>query len=253
MKTYPISIQLWTLRSPMESDPRGTLEAVSKIGYAQVEPAGLYGFTPTELRKLVEDLGMKIGSSHMPWANRTPTAEAIEVAKELGLNKIACGYGPEDFASLESIKRTADEVNRLVETVAKANLKLFMHNHAWEYKMLEGRLAIDHFLDICPDVLFELDLYWAANFGANDTPALVRRFADRIPLLHVKDAPLLEDEPNVALGEGEMDLPACIQEANTDRLEALVFEMDHCATDLLEAAKKSFEYLVNSGLGHGQK
>ena len=37
---------------------------------------------------------------------------------------------------------------------------------------------------------FEIDTYWAANFGACDPAEQVSKFKARTPLLHIKDGPL---------------------------------------------------------------
>ena len=65
----PISIQLYSLRDMSEMDFAGVIREVGEIGYAGVEPAGFYGQAPASLRRMVEDHGMVISSSHGPWAS----------------------------------------------------------------------------------------------------------------------------------------------------------------------------------------
>ena len=53
----------------MAADVAGSLKKVSDMGYKYVELAGyadgmFYGYAPADFRKLVEDLGMEILSSH---------------------------------------------------------------------------------------------------------------------------------------------------------------------------------------------
>jgi len=248
----PISIQLFTLRTEMEKDPVATLRRVSEIGFKFVEPAGLFGLPPQEFRRVVEDFGMKIGSSHTPWAGRDATSEAIDIAGELGINQVAVGYLADGFSDVDTIRRTAETVNALQVDYAKAGIGLFLHNHSWEYAMLDGRFVIDHFLDHCPDIEFELDLYWAAHFGDNDVPEVIRKYRDRTIMFHVKDGDFsrVKRGPLLPLGEGRMDLAACLREADPDRVKYFVFEMDRCATDLWAATEKSFRHLdalVNGG------
>lgn len=238
----------------MEKDPIATLERVASIGFKFVEPAGLFGLSPREFRSVVEDLGMRIGSSHTPWAGREPVNEAIEIAGKLGLQEVAVGYLADGFADLDAIKRTADKVRALQADFASAGLELFLHNHWWEFAKLDGRFVIDHFLDYCPDIKFELDLYWAAHYGDNDVPSVIRKYRERTILFHVKDGDFSRAErgPLLPLGDGKMDLPACLREADPKRVRYFVFEMDRCATDLWAATEKSYRYmdsLVNGGNG----
>ena len=57
----------------------------------------------------------------------------------------------------------------------------------------------------------------------------------------------------IAVGAGKMDVPAVVAAANDSVLEWLVVELDACATDMTEAVRQSAEYLMNSGLGQGNK
>ena len=102
-----------------------------------------------------------------------------------------------------------------------------------------------------PDVQFEIDTYWAANFGACDPASEVSRVKDRTPLLHIKDGPLEKRQANVALGEGAMDIPAVVAAADEAVLEWLIVEFDACDTDMLTGIEQSYRYLIDSQLGEG--
>jgi sugar phosphate isomerase/epimerase len=217
-----------------------------------VEPAGFYGLKPRELRKLVEDQGMVVSSSHGPWASPENVAEVVDTAGELGVKLVSSGFGPDDFRDLAAIRVTAEKVNRMDERLRAAGLTLFLHNHWWEFETLDGRLKYDVFAELAPKVAFEIDTYWAANFGAVDPAAVVKRHAKRAPLLHVKDGPLVRDAPMVAVGSGKMDFHRVIGAADPKVLQWLVVELDACATDMLEAVRQSCAWLVASGLGRGR-
>src|SRR5210317_1581272 len=97
----PISVQLYSLREEAKDDFVGVLKRVAEIGYTGVEPAGFYGLSPQELRSTVEDLGMKISSSHGPWANPDNLQEVIDTAGILGLDTACSGFGPDDFGYID--------------------------------------------------------------------------------------------------------------------------------------------------------
>lgn len=239
----PIAVQLYSLRAEAENDFRAVLESVAEMGYDGVESAGFYGMTPVEFRRAVEDLGMKVSSSHAPWATPHNITEVLDTVGALGLDKAAGGYGPDDFKDLDAIKRTADTVNTVMESLAKAGIQLFLHNHFWEFDKIEGRLAYDYLADLCPGVKFEIDTYWAANFGANDPAEQVNKFRARTPLLHIKDGPLEKGKAMVAVGRGKMDMPSVIKAADPNVLEWLIVELDACDTDMKTAVKESYDYL----------
>src|SRR4051812_44139805 len=64
-----VGIQLYSVRDDMKKDPMATLKQLRAMGYTHVEHANyinrkLYGWTPTEFRKVLDDLGLKMPSGH---------------------------------------------------------------------------------------------------------------------------------------------------------------------------------------------
>jgi sugar phosphate isomerase/epimerase len=253
MTPKPISVQLYTLREAMQEDVPGVLQRLAQVGYAGVEPAGLYGMTPSDFRTLVEDLGMTVSSAHGIDPINMSAQQAIDMGRALGLDILCAGFGPEAFATLDSIKATAEQVNTAIAQLAPAGMGLMLHNHHWEFSMVEGRLAYDWFVELCPRVLLEIDTYWAAHFGANDPAAQVAKFKARTPYLHIKDGPLVQGEPMTAVGQGKMDIPGVIAAADPQVLRWLVVELDSCATDMFTAVEESYRYLVGKGLSVGTR
>jgi len=122
-----------------------------------------------------------------------------------------------------------------------------------EFEMVEGRWAIDHLIDLVPDLNLEIDIYWAANFGANDPAEVVRKHRNRAHLLHVKDGLLVKGEPHVAVGSGKMDIPATLKEVDESVTQWYVVELDECATDMMAAVRESYDYLVGFELASGRR
>jgi sugar phosphate isomerase/epimerase len=249
----PISVQLYTLRQEAPKDFAGVLRRIAEIGYKGVEPAGFHNLNAKEFRKLVDDLGLVVSSSHGPWGNPDNINECVEIAGILGLDMVCGGYGPDNYKTLDAIKQTAEKVNARVAALKKHGLGLFLHNHWWEFEMVEGRLAYDRFAELCPDVLFEIDTYWCANFGANDPAAQVAKFKHRTPLLHIKDGTLKKDVPHLAVGKGKMDFRKVVAAADPAILRWMVVELDNCATDMFQAVADSYTYLTSTGLAAGNR
>lgn len=244
----PVSVQLYSLRAESERDFDGVLTSLAEAGFQGVEPFNLFGMTPTGFRNRVEALGMRVSSSHHPFANRAPVSQTVEILGELGLQRAIGGYAPADFQDLDAVKRTADTTNRLIDDLGASGMTLALHNHWWEFAEIDGRLATHRFQDLVPRVEFELDTYWAANFGACDPAQELARICSRTPLLHLKDGPLIKGEPMVALGQGRQDIAGILAAANPQVLEWAIVELDACATDMLTAVKDSLSYLTSSKL-----
>ncbi|MCY3858674.1 MAG: TIM barrel protein [Gammaproteobacteria bacterium] len=248
----PISVQLYALREQSQTDFDKVLNDIANIGYRGVEPFHLFGKSPEAFKRQVEDLGMQISSSHHPWANRTEINEAIETVQALGLNRIAAGYGPDDVKDADSVKRTVDAINSLTESLAPHGLRLFLHNHYWEFVPVDGELPYHSFYKNCPDVEFEVDTYWAANFGACDPAQEVANVKDRAPLLHIKDGPNEQGKAHVAVGDGVLEIADIINAADPAVLEWVIVELDACDSDMLEAIRRSYEFLTTERLALGR-
>lgn len=249
----PISIQLYTVRDIAAKDFFGTLKQIADIGYKGVEPAGFHGKSPAELHKVLNDLGMVCSSVHGPLVNKDNVAEQVATAKTLGYDTIISGVGPDDFKTMDGIKAAAAKFQAAAELLKPHGLKMGYHNHWWEMDIIDGKLGLEHFLGLAKDVVSELDMYWASNFGQVDVPALIKKLGKRIPFLHAKDGPLVKDQPHTANGKGKMPLGACIKAADEATLKWVVVELDACATDMLTAVRDSYTYLTGQKLAQGRK
>src|SRR5574341_297739 len=61
-----IGVQLYTVRDLMKADFAGTLEKVAQVGYNEVEFAGYFDNKPEDVKKLLDRLGLKAPSTHVP-------------------------------------------------------------------------------------------------------------------------------------------------------------------------------------------
>ncbi len=248
----PIGLQLYSLREESKEDFVGVLKKVAEFGYAGVEPAGLYGMAPAEVRKLLDDLDLICCSTHGPFPTADTVAQRVDEASALGTDMLISGLGRDAFATADLCKAAVDKLAQATQLVADAGMKFGYHNHWWEFNSIEGRTPYEIILAGIPGMFSELDIYWASNFDTVDVPAVVAANAARIPLLHVKDGPLVEREPHTAVGAGKMDIAACVNAADESVLQWLVVELDDCGTDMATAVHESCKYLVGEGLGAGR-
>jgi sugar phosphate isomerase/epimerase len=249
----PIAVQMYSLREEVKKDLKNVLKRVADAGYKAVEPAGFYEMTAKDYKKLINSYGLEILSSHTPWTSLENINDVVETSKVFGLDIAAAGYGPDNFKDMEVIKKTADTINQMVDKLAKSGIKLFLHNHAWEFERINGKIKHHYIAEMCPNVLFEIDTYWASNFGAENPAEQVKFFNDRAVLLHIKDGGFVKGEPNTAVGSGKMDFPSVFNAANKKSIRAFVVEFDSCATDIFKAVEESYNYLTKNKFAIGNK
>lgn len=259
----PLSVQLYSLREEAKKDFVGVLKKVADIGYVGVEPAGFHNLQAAEFKKIVDDLGLKLFSSHTPSANPDKLSESMDMLQVLGLRNIVCGYGADQFKDLDAIKATAESTNKMQETLAKNGFTLFQHNHDHEFQRLDGRLKYEIYAELCPKVEFQIDTFWAANSGAEDEVEMLKKFAPRVSTtIHVKDGILKKNrtpgEPHErivdmrALGSGHLNIKGLI--ANLpEQVETVIVELDSCNIDMFTAIEQSYKYMMENDLALGNK
>ena len=262
-----IGVQLYSLREESERDFPGALKFVAETGYKAVEPAGLYGLTPKEFKEICDDLGLRIASSHgLGLDSIADVPRVVDMLGELGLKVAVFGFRAPAFADLDAIRQTADKVNGIQAALARQGITLIQHNHFFEFERLNGELKYDIYARLCPDVKFQIDAFWAGNFGDEDPAEMVRRFAPRTVSLHLKDGTFESDRAKWRivngkvdrdlklrpLGTGTMDIPAVVAAA-PETVDTLIVELDYCVIEMREALRQSYAYLTENRLGVGNK
>jgi sugar phosphate isomerase/epimerase len=248
----PIALQLFSLREQAKQDLPGTLKLIADMGYDGVELAGLYGHEPKDVRKMLDDAGLRAAGSHCPLPGQDNFDQYVQDARTLGLTLVTAMKGGADFETPEKVAATAELFQAAAEKLAACDLTLTYHNHWWEMKQFGDRTGLDILYQNAPGLQAEIDVYWASDFQRLDPTDFVSRYADRMPQLHLKDGPLQRDCKHTALGEGKVDLPACVEAAETDVLQWLIVEIDSVEGDMVTAVKASLQYLVDQGLAKGR-
>jgi sugar phosphate isomerase/epimerase len=250
--TAPIGLQLYSVRENLAQDFAGTVRKVAEMGYAGVEPAGFPGTTPEDAGKLFRELGLQVPGAHSPLPIGEQQDAVIAAMEAIGCPRIISGgIGQDHYKTLDSIRRACENFNLAAEAARKHGMTFGIHNHWWEVGHVEGRWVFDILLEeLDADIFFEFDTYWIQAAGVN-AAEFVAKYGSRAPLLHIKDGPVELGQPHLAVGDGAMDIHAVIN-AGKETTEWLIVELDACATDMLEAVKRSYQYLENEGLGHGR-
>jgi len=252
--TASIALQLVTVREALAKDFVGVMRKVADIGYVGVEPIfNLPGATTVEAARLFRKLGLEVPSAHVPLPLGEDRRRVLDFMATLGCKRIiSAGVGPERYATVDLIKQTCDLFNEAHAVAVENGMRFGIHNHWLEFQRVEGRYIYQVMLEhLDPAIFFEIDVYWVRVAGF-DPAKVVRELGPRVPLLHIKDGPAVRDEPQVAVGDGVLDIPSIVGAAK-GTAEWLVVELDECATDMMEAVERSYEYLVREGLAHGNE
>lgn len=247
-------LQLYTLRDVMPNDPKGVLKQVASFGYKQIEGyehngmSMFWGMKNTEFKKLMDDLGMNMVSSHCN-INQDFERKASEAA-EIGMKYLLCAYlGPQK--TIDDFKKFAETFNQRGEICKKNGIKFGYHNHEYGFVQLEGQYPQDVLMQNTDKALvdFEMDIYWVVAAG-QDPIAWIDKYPGRFRLCHIKDrkkeAPLSQRDASVILGTGSIDFKKILREADAKGMEYYIVEQEaYENTTPIDAVKANAEYLKN--------
>lgn len=216
-----MGLELYTVRDVIVKDYEGTLAQVAAAGYREVETTTYAGKTPTEVRAILNRVGLTAPSTHVALVQGPDLERQLAGYQEMGHRFSAAsgprpaGAGPGGRAAgpggpppgaapggppaggraapppptMDSFKRQADMLNAVGTAAKPYGVKVLIHNHTGEFQpFADGSTPYELlFANTDPSVVvFELDIGWARVAG-QDPLALFAKHPQRFPLWHVKD------------------------------------------------------------------
>ena len=250
MTKVGVALQLYTVRDQTAKDYVGTLREVAKMGYPGVEIAGGHSFSAAELRRVLDDLGLKVAGSHIGIEKLEEDIDReIEYNLAIGNRDLVCPYLPEPRRrDAAGYRATAATLSALGAKCRQRGARLSYHNHSFEFVRFDGEYGLDILLGSADPaaVNWEADVYWLQHGGVSPADYL-RRYSGRIPLVHLKD--MLGDATRAfaEVGEGIVDFRSVFAAGEASGAEWYIVEQDICRRPSLESAKLSLEHLKEWG------
>jgi sugar phosphate isomerase/epimerase len=248
MAKIKIALQLWSVREDCARDLKGTLEAVAKMGYEGVEFAGYYGRTADELKKILEDLGLEVAGTHIgiDTLMGEKLKETIEFNRILGNKYLIVPWLPEEMRNSKSAwLKTAELMNEIAEKLKPEGMRVGYHNHAIEFKPINGEIPWYIFFDAAkPEVIMQLDTGNAMHGGVSPDGVLniIRRYPGRSVTVHLKE--FSSKNENALIGEGEMKWKEFLKLCETiGGTEWYIIEQETYAYPPIECVKRCIENL----------
>ena len=169
----PVGLELYSVRDFLAKDLTGTVRAVAKLGYEVVEFYSPYlQWTPQvagDVRKLLDDLGVKCPSTHNGNNVFTPEGlkKAIELNQAIGSKAIIMA-SPGPAKTVDDWKALSDRLNAAADTLRPLGMVAGFHNHALEWKLVDGQRPMDIIASrTAKDVVLQFDVGTAVEAGAD--------------------------------------------------------------------------------------
>jgi len=200
-----LGIQLYSVRDDMMKDPSGTLKQLADMGYKYVEHANyinrkFYGYSASEFKKVLDDLGLKMPSGHTVMGKQhwdVDKKDFTDAWKNTVEDAAICGQRYVISPWLDvSMRKTIDDFkaymdvfNKSGELCNKSGMKFGYHNHDFEFTTVLGDTKLyDLILQNTDSKLVAQQMDIGNMYGAGGRALdILKQYPGRFELMHVKD------------------------------------------------------------------
>ena len=245
-----IGLQLYTLRRVITQDVDGTLSAVARMGYKEVETAGYANKTPAEFRKSLDAAGLTSPSAHSSIeAIETGLSEQLDICGTVGHKWLVVPSLPNRYRTEDGYRKVGEILGKAAGQAKSAGVRIAYHNHDIDFAPIGGSTGMDLLLQASPaEVAAELDVYWIVKAGG-DPFAFIDKYPKRVKMLHLKDASAAPEKAMRDVGSGTIDWPRLLPKAEAAGVENVFVENDNPGADPMAAVKSSVDYLMKLSAG----
>jgi len=263
----PIGLQLYSVRELLPKDFAGTLKQLATLGFGEVEAAGYYNLSVKQVRQALEDAGLRVPSAHYSFTDlQRDFDKIVAFNKELGVEYLICSFpGIKDPSrlkdhsfraqvqafTLEDWRWNADQFNAMGAKVKAAGMSFGYHNHTMEFAAQNGVVPFDELLRLTDPALvtIEMDCGWVM-VGGGDAVDYLKRYPNRISMLHVKDfkktdkpATVVDPPPAAELGTGTADYHPIFVAAKKANIKHYFVEQEEFNLPPMQSLKIDVDYL----------
>jgi len=232
----------------MKADWKRTLKQAVEFGFSEIEGGSNHAGSPQEFLSYCKEIGIKPIAGALDFKTKIEDLnKGFDNLNELKM-KYAVVYWPWMGGGpfmLDDCKKSAEILNELGTKTKQNGLQLLWHNHDKEFHKMEDGLPFDYLMKNTDPKLVqcEMDIYWVKK-GGGDPLAVLKKYAGRIPVLHVKDMAPGPEQDFICPGRGIIDFVPIFAEARKQKIEHYFVERDN-EPDGIGCLKSSGEFLRN--------
>jgi len=247
-----VGLQLYSLRNQFKMDVSNTLGLINEWGITKIEGGETYDMPLEDFKALLAENDLDMVSVNGSFGDLENDIEkVVKNAKDFGATYVMCAWVPHDDNKwdLEETKHATEVFNKAGKILKQNGLVLAYHPHGYEFRPYKNGTLFDYMAQNAEDFTFELDVFWAQHGGA-DPLALMKKYPKKITLLHLKDMEKgiegnntghEEDDTNVVLGTGQIDIAGIVAEAKKLGIEYMFIEDE--SKNVVTQVPKSLTYL----------
>jgi len=252
----PLGMVSYTYRQSLQKDMASTLDSLKSMKIYDMEFSSLFGKKANEIRKLLDERGMYCSSFGVSYQDALMKADEVAAnAKILGAKFVRVAWIPHDGPFTKDLAdKTIADFSKIGKNLKENfGLEFCYHNHGFEFAPYEGGTFFDYIAkNTDPNfVNFEMDILWTF-FPGIDPAKLLEQYPNRFKLMHVKDLKKgitgnlsggTSSENDVALGTGQLNLPAIMKAAKKAKIQHYYIE-DESSLHAIQVPE-SIKYLLS--------
>ncbi|ANQ28830.1 xylose isomerase [Vibrio natriegens] len=244
-----IALQMYTLRDVGSLEEQFAL--AQKTGFHAVELVGTQGVDSFELNRLLDLYQLDAMGAHVQLsALRNDLNTVISFNQSIDNQVIIMPWlAAEDRpTSAQGWKELGQELDAIGKTLRENGMQLAYHNHDFEMKKYDGKLALEWILEgsHADNLKLELDAAWVSR-GGQDPAKLIKKWKKRIFSIHAKDNSGIGTHDNernfTVIGDGIMAWDEVLPAAQKANAQWYVVEHDMPA-DAEAIISKANQYLI---------
>ena len=243
----PVGLELYSVRNECAKDLPGVLAQVAKIGYSGVEFAGYHGRSAADLKKLLDDNGLKCYGTHTGLNTLLGDAlkGTIEFNQTIGNPNLIVPSLPHDRVdSAQACKDTAKLFNELAAKVKDQGMRVGYHAHGGDFKKYDGETVWDLiFSNTGADVIMQLDTCNCLS-GGGDPVAILKKYPGRSLTVHLKE---FGGPKGAVIGQGTVKWPEVFELCESTGGTRWYIVEHESGSDPIAAVKGCFEALRGMG------
>ena len=199
-KRIPIGVQLYSVR--MVKGVESKFEAIGEMGYDGVEFAGYFGKSAAELKKILDDSGLKCCGTHTGW--KTIQGDELKKTAEFNLTMgnpyLVVPGGIPTGKTAQGWIDVGKKFAEIAATAKELGVRVGYHNHSHEFKPIEGKVPWELLYDNAgPDMIMQIDTGNCMH-GGGDPVKYIRKYPGQAATVHLKET----GKGNPLVGKGDV-------------------------------------------------